>query len=107
MNTTTRPPASAFTKCGKVRMSKDNKINLAMAVYLTLEALNESAPRGCDGLPMDLMTDHAGRGVSVQELLVKVLGFFGAPVPPPPASEIEHGHCGCGAPHHDSGDMVN
>lgn len=99
MSTIVRPPAEAFLKCGSVRMSKSDKINLAMAVYLTLEALNESAPRGCDGLPMDLMTDHAGKGVSVQELLTKVLGFMRAPLPPLPAPEFEADKCGCGAPH--------
>jgi len=106
MNTITRPPASAFMACGKVRLSKEEKINLAMAVYLTLEALNESAPRGCDGLPMDLMTDHGGKGVSVQELLTKVLGFMKAPMPQPPAPDFEDGECGCGAPH-DPNEMMN
>lgn len=95
-NTNNRPPASAFEVAGSVKMTKDAKINLAMAVYLTLEAINDSAPRGCDGFPCDMMVAHGEGHVSVQELLTKVLGFLRCPVPPLPEPEFIEGRCGCG-----------
>lgn len=95
-NDNTRPPASAFEVAGTIRMSKEDKINLAMAVYLTLEAVNDSAPLGCDGMPCELMASHGGEDVSVQGLLTKVLGFLRCPIPPIPSPEFVEGRCGCG-----------
>ena len=92
-----KPQAKDFALCGAARLTKQDKINTAMAIYLTLEALNESAPRGCDGLPMELM--HADGQVSIQQLLLQTLSRLKAPVPEAPEPEFEEGACGCGRPH--------
>jgi len=94
-----RHPASDFMKCGEVRLTKHAKINTAMVLYLTLEALNESAPRGCDGMPMDLTVAHGGKPVSVPRLLRETLELLKAPLPADPEPEFEEGCCGCGNPH--------
>jgi hypothetical protein len=103
MSTNNRHPAEAFLSCAKVRMDGDAKINVAMAVYLTLEAINASAPRGCDGMPAELMIEHGAGPVCVQDLLKKVLGFMRAPIPENPEPEFEEGFCGCGNPHPQDG----
>ena len=94
-----KPRAKDFVLCGAARLTKQDKINTAMAIYLTLEALNESAPRGCDGLPMELMVSHADGQVSIQQLLLQTLSRLKAPVPEAPEPEFEEGACGCGRPH--------
>lgn len=96
---TRKPKAKDFAPCGAVRLTQQIKIDTAMAIYLTLEALNESAPLGCDGLPMELMVAHADGEVSIQQLLLQTLARFKAPVPEAPVPEFEEGACGCGRPH--------
>jgi len=91
---TNRPSASAFDGCRKAKLTGEDKVNLAMAIYLTLETLNDMAPRGCDGAPCDLMVDHGGGEVSIQKLLTQVLGALRAPVPPIPEAEDE-AECEC------------
>lgn len=91
-----RHPAESFAAAAKVRLTGEDKINLAMAVYLTLEAINESAPRGCDGMPMDLMCGFGPKGTSIQALLRQVLGALRAPMPQEPDPIFEEGRCGCG-----------
>ena len=91
-----RHPVQAFLAAAQTRLSKDDKVNIALGIYLTLEAINDSAPRGCDGFPCDMMVAHGEGHVSVQELLTKVLGFLRCPVPPLPEPEFIEGRCGCG-----------
>lgn len=85
-----------FEECGGVRLTKIDKINIAMAVYLTLEAINESAPIGCDGRPAELVTELGDGVVVIQRVLTQILERMGAPVPEDPEIEVKEGHCACG-----------
>jgi hypothetical protein len=91
-----RHPVQAFLAAAQTRLSKDDKVNIALGIYLTLEAINESAPRGCDGMPMDLTVGMGKDQTCVQEILKSILGRLGCPVPPEPDPIFEEGRCGCG-----------
>lgn len=91
-----RHPLEAFADVRKTRLSQDAKLEIALGAYLALEALNETAPRGCDGMPMDLMVDASVNGSSVQGILRKILTTLNAPIPPDPEPEFQEGRCGCG-----------
>lgn len=92
----TRHPKEDFLKCGNVRLTKDEKVNIALALYLTLEAINESAPTGCDGQPAELVVSVGEGAVAIQQLLTRILDRFGAPLPAVPVVEAKEGHCVCG-----------
>jgi len=92
-----RHPAEEFLKCGSARLTKDDKVQIAMAVYLALEAINESAPVGCDGKPAELVMSVGEGVVVVQDLLEETLKRLGAPVPEPAEVEVQEGHCACGS----------
>lgn len=85
-----------FLKCGDVRLKREEKVSIAMAVYLTLEALNDMAPVGCDGKPAELMVSVGEHEVAVQAILTQILERFGAPIPELPEVEATEGHCACG-----------
>ena len=103
--TRTRATVEDFNAAGTVRLTKEDKISLAMTLYLTLDALNESAPLGCDGLPMELLVQHGSGRISLQKLLAATLKHMKAPVPQEPEPEFQEGCCGCGNPIHP--DSVN
>jgi len=105
MSTKNRHTASDFDPCGSVRLTKQDKIDLGMTLYLTLAALNESAPLGCDGMPMELLVQHGSGRISLQKLLATTLNYMKAPMPHDPEPEFEEGRCGCGKPIHP--DSVN
>jgi hypothetical protein len=96
METNNRHPSRAFVPCGTARLSREQKTAIAMGVYLTLEALNDMAPRGCDGMPMELMVEDSEDGASVQTILTNILIMLRAPIPPEPQPEFVEGRCGCG-----------
>ena len=85
-----------FLRCGSVRLKKEEKVSIAMAIYITLEAINEMAPTGCDGKPAELATQLGDHVVAIQPLLTQILERFGAPIPEVPEVEAEEGHCICG-----------
>jgi len=85
-----------FLRCGSVRLKKEEKVSIAMAVYLTLEAINEMAPTGCDGKPAELAVKMGKETVVIQPLLEQILQRFGAPLPELPEVEVEEGCCVCG-----------
>lgn len=85
-----------FLRCGNVRLKKEEKVSIAMAVYLTLEAINEMAPTGCDGKPAELATQLGDQVVAIQPLLVQILERLGAPLPDLPEVDAEEGCCLCG-----------
>ena len=103
--TRTRAAVEDFNAAGTVRLTKEDKISLAMTLYLTLDALNESAPLGCDGMPMELLVEHGSGRVSLQKLIASTLKHMKAPVPQEPEPEFHVGCCGCGNPIHP--DSVN
>lgn len=96
METNKRRPVQSFLPVRKVRLSQDAKMELAFGAYLVLEAINETAPRGCDGMPMELMVDASVNGASVQGILRRMLEVLNAPLPPEPEPEFTEGRCGCG-----------
>ena len=61
-----RRPVESFLPVRKVRLSQDAKMELAFGAYLVLEAINETAPRGCDGMPMELMVDASVNGAGAR-----------------------------------------
>jgi hypothetical protein len=85
-----------FLHCASVRLKREEKIGIAMAVYLTLEAINEMAPTGCDGKPAELAVQVGNETVAIQPLLTQILETFGAPLPSIPVVEVEEGCCVCG-----------
>ena len=87
-----------FLACGNVRLKKEEKVSLAMAVYLTLEAINDMAPTGCDGKPAELTVGIGKDMVAIQPLLTQILERLGAPIPETPEASPEDGHCVCGNP---------
>ena len=91
-----RHPLQSFLPVRKVRLSQDAKMELALGAYLVLEAINETAPRGCDGMPMELIVDISKDDTSVQGVLRRMLEILNAPLPPEPEPEFVGGRCGCG-----------
>ena len=85
-----------FLKCGDVRLKREEKVSIAKAVYLTLEALTDMAPMGCDGKPAELMVRVGEHEVAIQAILTQILERFGAPIPKLPEVEPTEGHCACG-----------
>ena len=85
-----------FLQCASVRLGREDKISIAMAVYLTLEALNEMAPTGCDGKPAELAVQVGNETVAIQPLLTQILEKLRAPLPSIPEVEVEEGCCVCG-----------
>lgn len=85
-----------FLNCGKARLTKEEKVSIAMAVYLTLEAINDMAPTGCDGKPAELTVGIGKDMVAIQPLLTQILERFGAPLPEIPEVQVEEGCCVCG-----------
>ena len=85
-----------FLACGNVRLKREEKISIAMAIYITLEAINEMAPTGCDGKPAELATQLGDQVVAIQPLLAQILERFGAPIPDLPEVEVKEGCCVCG-----------
>ena len=96
MEANKRHPSRSFIPAGNARLSKEQKMTIAMGVYLTLEALHDMAPRGCDGMPMELMVENSADGTSVQTILANILIMLRAPLPPEPQPEFVEGRCGCG-----------
>jgi hypothetical protein len=88
--------ADQFIKCGSTRLTKEDKVNIAMAVYLTLDAVNHTAPTGCDGKPAELTVPLGDGVVVIQNILTQILERFGAPIPELPEVETKEGHCVCG-----------
>ena len=85
-----------FLKCGNVRLKKEEKVSIAMALYITLEAINEMAPTGCDGKPAELAVEIGDKPVAIQPILTEILERLGAPLPEVPEVEVEEGCCLCG-----------
>ena len=85
-----------FLHCASVRLKREEKIGIAMAVYLTLEAINEMAPTGCDGKPAELAVQIGDETVAIQPLLTQILETFGAPLPSIPEVTVREGCCVCG-----------
>jgi hypothetical protein len=78
----TRPSLTAFEAAGSAELDPEQKKTLALLLYLTLETLEDIAPRCCGDEPADLMVQVGRAEFCLQDMIADLLeNTFHAPLP--------------------------
>jgi hypothetical protein len=77
-----RHPLTAFEAAGNADLDAEQKKTLALLLYLTLETLEDIAPRCCEDEPADLMVRVGRAEFCLQDMIADLLEHtFNAPLP--------------------------
>jgi hypothetical protein len=78
----TRHPLTAFEAAGAAELDPEQKKTIALLLYLTLETLDDIAPRCCEDEPADLMVKVGRAELCLQDMIADLLEHtFHAPLP--------------------------